>query len=253
MYVYEEGGKVSFGPCEKYAWRIKRGLMRSQVQNIKFTHILDAGCGGDPESGLLNYVTNGSKIALGLDVNIYSLKKAKSALRSKESLGVIEFVRGDAQNLPFKDECFDVITASEVIEHLQKAEVFLSECYRVCKNRGFLVLSTPNFFRWSSSIGRLVGLFERTRILTRNPQHIHEFTHFELIKLLKKHKFHFLELYFGALNPYLPPFNKPGSALRKENSSVFKLYLILNKFIGCNKWLEMLFKWDFIIKTRKSF
>jgi len=227
-----------FGPCVKYAWQIKRRIMLNHVQNINFTHILDVGCGGDPET--LNHYINGSKIASGLDVNIHSLKKAKSVLRSKESLGVIEFVRGDAHYLPFKDQCFDVITASEVIEHLQKAETFLDEYYRVCKNYGFLVLSTPNLSKWSSFIGRLLGS------TTHCPQHIREFTHFDLIKLLNKREFHFLELKFGALNPYLSPFN--GSAFKNKR---FFLYLILNKFIGCNKWLEILFKWDFIIKTRK--
>lgn len=223
--------------------------MRSQVENIKFTYILDVGCGSDPGSGLSESITNRSKFGVGLDINIHSLKKARK--RKKEVLGDIEFIRGDAQNLPFKDECFDVITASELIEHLQKVDDFLSECYRVCKNHGFFVLATPNYCRWSSFIGRLLVLFKCARFLTLNPQHMREYTHFELVKLLRKHNFHLLELYFGALNPYLPPFNTPLRTPREESSFIFKLYMILNKFTGYSKGLKMLFKWDFAVKARK--
>ena len=50
------------------------------------------------------------------------------------------------QGLPFRDETFDVILASEVIEHLAQPEVFLAEARRVLSTSGVLLLTTPNLW-----------------------------------------------------------------------------------------------------------
>jgi len=55
------------------------------------------------------------------------------------------WVVGDAQLLPFRDETFDVVIASHVIEHLEHPELFVREARRVLKCGGVLKLRTPNF------------------------------------------------------------------------------------------------------------
>ena len=53
---------------------------------------------------------------------------------------------GDASVLPFPDESFDAITMVETFEHiyLDDRPAALSECWRVLRPGGTLVLSTPN-------------------------------------------------------------------------------------------------------------
>jgi ubiquinone/menaquinone biosynthesis C-methylase UbiE len=47
--------------------------------------------------------------------------------------------------LPFKNNSFDCIIASELLEHLNQPKTFFKEVARVLRKRGVLVLTTPNF------------------------------------------------------------------------------------------------------------
>jgi 2-polyprenyl-3-methyl-5-hydroxy-6-metoxy-1,4-benzoquinol methylase len=50
----------------------------------------------------------------------------------------------------FEDGCFDVITAIEVIEHLENPRAVAREWYRLLRRGGLVLLSTPNNESWRS-------------------------------------------------------------------------------------------------------
>ena len=50
---------------------------------------------------------------------------------------------GDAEQLAFASESFDVVIASEVVEHLWQPQSFLNEAHRVLKPYGYLIIETP--------------------------------------------------------------------------------------------------------------
>ena len=50
---------------------------------------------------------------------------------------------GDAEHLAFADGVFDVVLASEVVEHLWNPHAFFDEAYRVLKADGWLIVETP--------------------------------------------------------------------------------------------------------------
>jgi ubiquinone/menaquinone biosynthesis C-methylase UbiE len=54
---------------------------------------------------------------------------------------------GGAGQLPFRDECFDVVTANMVLEHLEHPRQVFTEVERVLKPGGHFVFVTPN--RWN--------------------------------------------------------------------------------------------------------
>ena len=60
-----------------------------------------------------------------------------------ERLGCVG-VAGDACNLPFDDETFDVVISSECIEHTPLPQQAVAEMCRVCRNGGVVCLTTPN-------------------------------------------------------------------------------------------------------------
>ena len=55
-------------------------------------------------------------------------------------------VAGNAMYLPFKDATADIVLCTQVLEHVQRPWDLISECRRVLKPGGFLVLSAP--FYW---------------------------------------------------------------------------------------------------------
>jgi 2-polyprenyl-3-methyl-5-hydroxy-6-metoxy-1,4-benzoquinol methylase len=53
-------------------------------------------------------------------------------------------VTGDAEELPFKANSFDVVLASEIVEHLWNPNSFLDDAYKILKTGGHLIISTPD-------------------------------------------------------------------------------------------------------------
>ncbi len=88
----------------------------------EFPSALDIGCG----NGLLASV--GVHWAVGVDIQA---SKAVTVLAS-------------AEYLPFTASCFDLVTAGEVLEHLQNPVLALHDWTRVLRQGGTMIVSTPN-------------------------------------------------------------------------------------------------------------
>jgi dolichol-phosphate mannosyltransferase len=58
-----------------------------------------------------------------------------------------KLVRASCFSLPFKDESFDVVINSEVIEHVPDDPVIMEEMWRVLRPGGKLILGTPDYSR----------------------------------------------------------------------------------------------------------
>ncbi|MBX3242519.1 MAG: class I SAM-dependent methyltransferase [Chitinophagaceae bacterium] len=75
---------------------------------------------------------------------------------------------------PLKDipsNSFDYVITFQVIEHIQKDDVFLQEIHRVLKDGGKLIVTTPN----------------KKMSITRNPWHVREYTVDELKQLMLRY------------------------------------------------------------------
>ena len=79
----------------------------------------------------------------GLEFSAERIQTAKlAALQHKTS---IRFVQGDAREMPFPDEYFDIILLSNVIEHIPQTEKLLKEIHRVMKKHAVLYIQFPPF------------------------------------------------------------------------------------------------------------
>ncbi len=103
---------------------------KSKIQNPKF---LDVGCGTGAN---LEMLANFGK-SEGVDVSDDALEfcKAKG----------LKVHKGLAEKLPFEDESFDVVTALDVVEHLDDDVAGLKEMNRVMKQSGRALIFVPAF------------------------------------------------------------------------------------------------------------
>ncbi len=113
--------------------------------------ILEAGCGSG--EGLTSFE---GKFAVGLDLS----KEAINLSRKKQCTNLVV---GDNFNLPFKDDAFDFVYNSGVIEHFKypKNLEMVREMKRVTKRKGRLLILVPNgyclWYLLYKKIGNLLG------------------------------------------------------------------------------------------------
>lgn len=108
-------------------------LISDILPETKSKKILDVGCG---ESIYLSRIVDG-EIKVGIDVSILPIIKAKS--HNPNML----FVLGDGNYLPFKENSFDVIYCTEVIEHFYNPDKLINQIYHCLKERGMCFMTTP--------------------------------------------------------------------------------------------------------------
>ncbi|MHA1280145.1 MAG: class I SAM-dependent methyltransferase [Candidatus Helarchaeota archaeon] len=125
-----------------------------QSSDVKFINLLDVGCG---DGFFLNSLSNEFKdnISLqGIDYSEFQLERAKK--RSFDAT----FKRANLEDgIPYEDCSFDIIYSGEVIEHLYNPDGFVCEVYRILKNNGIFVISTPNINCWLSRLIFPLGVY----------------------------------------------------------------------------------------------
>jgi SAM-dependent methyltransferase len=120
--------------------------------------VLDIGCGtGYGTAELAQH----AKSAVGIDVSDDAIAYA----RAHYPLANLTFQTASATNLPFPPASFDLITAFEVIEHLENWHDLLIEARRLLHPSGIFLVSTPNKLYYAESRAKEGP----------NPFHVHEF------------------------------------------------------------------------------
>jgi SAM-dependent methyltransferase len=138
--------------------------------------VLDLGC---RDGMLTQFFTNGNSVT-GTDIDDNALRLCE------KNLGINVCCADMNHYLPFKNACFDVAVAAEVIEHLFNAEIVVNEVSRVLKKGGMFIGTVPNAYRMKTRLD-----FLRGKPLTRDPSHIRFFHYKTLYSLLIK--------YFGSV------------------------------------------------------
>ena len=152
--------------------------------------VLDVGCGeGRHIFGILNEFED--VYCYGLDQDIPSLDKCKEGLEFFKELDLNStvFQQGSIYQLPFKENFFDLIICSEVLEHLDDYHAAIDEIYRVLKPDGKFLSSVPSYWPekicWSLSSGYQnmpgghVRIFKKHQVIDEIVDHGFEYDHSE--------------------------------------------------------------------------
>ena len=111
--------------------------------------ILDIGCGSGRHTCAAYRLPN--VIAVGADLKLDDLSEAAKRLELHDRLGehgggIWGLAAADVTDLPFKDNYFDLVICSEVLEHIKNHLQAVDEIVRVLKPGRNLVVSVPRYW-----------------------------------------------------------------------------------------------------------
>lgn len=181
---------------EQHWWHVsKRRNVTSCIQYyLKKSNavILDVGCGTGKNLEQLK--------ELG---KIYGLDSSKEAIEFCKKRGLDNIKLGQAENMPFKQNSFNLITLLDVLEHTDDNKT-LREVYRVLQKDGLLIITVPAF-KWLWS--------EWDKVL----HHKRRYNKYDIISVLSKNNFKVI--YTTYLYSFLV---LPALIIRKMKQKLFR-------------------------------
>ncbi len=172
--------------------------------------LLDTGCGKMPYR---NYILENTKISEYVGLDIETAKTYDDYIKPD--------VTWNGKKMPFDDNSFDCILATEVLEHVPKPDIFLSEVFRVLKKGAPFFFTTPFLWPlheppydeyrytpfsmkriltahgfsdinvealggWNASLGQMIGLWVRRSPMRAYQRRILKMIAFPILKYLYK-------------------------------------------------------------------
>lgn len=139
---------------------------------VKDKIVLDIASGSGYGSSIL---AKTAKKVYGVDIDKTSVEYA----RQNYSKNNLEFLIGNATDIPVADNKIEAVVSFETIEHIADYRKFISEIKRVLKKDGVAIISTPNDVEFSED----------------NHFHQHEFKYREFTELLES-RFKKVKIFF---------------------------------------------------------
>ncbi|NWF75839.1 MAG: class I SAM-dependent methyltransferase [Nitrospirae bacterium] len=202
---------------ENYWWFIGRRdiIIHLIMKARKDIEILEVGCSGGPL--MLSLKRHGFVNVNGIDIS-------KEAIDLCKNKGLNEVLVSDAENTGLKNQLFDLIIASDILEHLRDDEKALIEWHRILKPHGKLLIFVPAFnFLWSKH--------------DEVNHHFRRYSSFRLKKILSKACFEIERISYWNFLLFIPTsiirlsqrllFNNS----KKNGDQLFQVNTFINKFL----------------------
>ena len=143
-------------------YKILNSALNKQIQKYAKGKLLDIGSGEKPYAKMIKpYVIE----HVGLD--------HKNTLHDKSRIDLF----GTAYDIPTKDESFDTVLCTAVLEHLEEPDKAIKEAHRVLKRGGYAIYAVPLFWH-----------------LHEEPRDFYRYTKYGLKYLFEKNEFKIIEL-----------------------------------------------------------
>jgi ubiquinone/menaquinone biosynthesis C-methylase UbiE len=168
-------------------WELRSGFLRAGARDGD--RALDLGCG---DGAFTEVLTQAGAEVVGADVAQAALERARARHPGVE----YRLLEIDAA-LPFRDSQFDLVWASEVIEHIADTARWLSELRRVLAPGGRLLVTTPSHGRVRLALGGIERFSEPLG------DHLHLYTQNSLRLVLNEFGFDHVQIRSAAGPPLL--------------------------------------------------
>lgn len=176
-----------FGPTIE---NIKKGLYKNIAVFIEEkmdrrldenSRILQIGTG---PVGIINYISKGLRCSLDPIETSFKDLPFINEVRNPN----VYRLEGKGEMLPFKDRLFDLIIATNMLDHTQEPELVLFEMQRVLRSEGYAYLGVNVYTALVCKIRKLIELFQLDK------GHPHSFSKSSIDNLLKKTGFEIIEV-----------------------------------------------------------
>ncbi len=114
--------------------RVREYVISKVQKDVK--SVLDVGCGRAWVAE--HFLPKGVRVH-SLDISFTNPSKAVKLYPNKNHFGIV----ANSFKLPFANGSFDCVIASEIIEHVVNPAAFVKELFRVVKEGGRLIITTP--------------------------------------------------------------------------------------------------------------
>ncbi|MHB8090457.1 MAG: class I SAM-dependent methyltransferase [Syntrophales bacterium] len=160
-------------PLGKYVADREKRLILELAKPVKGEKMLDVGIG----TGFfaLEFLKRGADIT-GIDVSLKMLAIA-------EKKGFTNISTGDAVDIHFPDEMFDLVVSVTALEFIEEPRRAVSEMMRVCKKGGRVVVGTLG--------ADSLWAHKRRRDMKKNPESVFHHAHFYTFPELQEITGHF--------------------------------------------------------------
>lgn len=135
---YGPDGKNPQDPRQAQTELVEQLIQWAQIQNAH--NILDVGCGIGGST--LHLAEKFKATATGITLSPVQVNRAIARSHELGLSAQSKFVLGDAMQMPFEDNSFDLVWCLDIAEHMPNKALFLRECCRVLQPGGKLMLST---------------------------------------------------------------------------------------------------------------
>lgn len=194
-FIPDQFGQIALEHLNRYHFVINQLDLTDKI-------IIDLASGEGYGSNLL---ANYAKKVYGIDISFDAIEHSKHKYRRDN----LEFLVGNAINIPLPNKIADIFICFETIEHIERHFELIKEIKRVLKPNGILFISTPDKYYYSDLPKY------------NNEFHIKELYNYEFKELLTtnfKKAIYFLQRTFS------------GSIIVQEEESVqYKKPLMINK------------------------
>lgn len=145
-------------PVLVYSNRYKEILFDLIVKNSDTAgpcYVLYIGCGKGSDLERISLLDKDIK-NFGMDISYGSLLAAFKKMQDHKDCYLIQ---AKGEDIPFLDNSFHIIIASEVIEHTALLSGFLKEALRVLRDDGIFIITTPSKYNYPGLISKIVPFF----------------------------------------------------------------------------------------------
>ncbi len=159
------------------------------VSDWKNLKALDVGCGGGFSC---EFMAKRGVVVSGIDQSAKCIAKAQehATIQNLE----IDYQQAFAENIPYSDNTFDVVTCVDVLEHVTDFHKTVAEISRVLKPNGLFLFDTIN----RNFKSKLIMIWLLENLLKEIPQGIHDWNKFirpdELARVMQNKGFRDIEI-----------------------------------------------------------